>query len=158
MVAYPCDTCTAFNRRNNFSLKRHCCSPVYLYGILMKKDSSQKTLETLSVLALFFLILFTFFKISWAVYVSIFLLALSLFENPLSEFISASWLNFSKILGKISNFIILCMVFYALITPLALIWRLFNKKEFRHFLSNKNTSVFEDVDRDFSQNYFEKTF
>ncbi len=124
----------------------------------MKKDNPAKTLETLSVLALFFLVLFIFFKISWAVYVSLFLLVLTLFENPLSKFISSAWFKFSELLGKISTFIILAAVFYAVITPLSFLWRLFNKKEAAHFLSNESKSLFEDVNRKFSDNYFNKTW
>jgi hypothetical protein len=53
------------------------------------------------------------------------LLAVGATSRTLASLISHAWLTFSRILGAMSNRVILAAVFYALLTPIALISRLF---------------------------------
>lgn len=158
MVAYPGRHSSFSYRRFDIFIERLRCGAVYIYGILMKKVSETENLKTILTLSLFFLILFLLFKINWAIYICAALLFLGIFDNPLAKTVSSLWLSFSEVMGKISTFIILFLIFYLFITPLAFLWRIFNKKDASHFLKDNSDSLFTVVKKTFSKDYFEKTW
>jgi len=118
----------------------------------------EETLKTLVALAFFSLALFFIFDSIRFAWLAGTFLALGLFENPLARLISGLWLGFSRILGRISSFFLLFAVFYLVLTPVALLWRLFNKDVAARFFLNSRKSLFEESGRELSDNYFEKTW
>jgi hypothetical protein len=55
------------------------------------------------------------------------LLVTGLFLKPLAALIAGAWLKFGKCIGNVSNRIILTLIFIVILTPIALLFRLFNK-------------------------------
>lgn len=159
MVASAC--CSgAFSYRGPYiSFKRLSGSAFHIHAFLiMKKINREETLKTLIVLALFFLALFFFSKNNLAIYASAAMLILGLFENPAARALTSAWMSLSEFLGKISTFLLLGLVFYLLITPMAFIWRFFNKKEAGHFLRDEGNSLFITRKSFFTKEYFQKTW
>ena len=54
-----------------------------------------------------------------------------LFIKPFSNLIVKSWLRLSDILGMLSSGILLSLIFYFFLTPIAFIYRLFNKNNIK---------------------------
>lgn len=159
MVASACYSGAFSYRGPDISFKRLSGSAVHIHAFLnMKKINREETLKTLIVLALFFLALFFFSKNHLAIYAGAAMLILGLFENPAARLLASAWLSFSEFLGKISTFILLGIVFYLFLTPLALIWRLINKKEAGHFLRDEEKSLFSARKSFFTKEYFHKTW
>ena len=112
---------------------------------------------TLKILALAAMGCHFIFKDLWLVYAATALLALSFTDNRAAKFIASAWMGFADAFGAISSRIILVLVFYALLTPLAMLYRLFNKKEMLHFTTDARDTMFDDVPpQSFSKESFEK--
>ena len=94
----------------------------------MKREVSDiKAMEATVVVALFCLILHLVFKIPYVDYAGVILIAIALFWRRLSNYIASIWLKFAEGLGKVNSYIILCIVFYVFLTPVALLYRIFNR-------------------------------
>lgn len=112
--------------------------------------------KTLAVLAFVFLIAFVIFETKWLLWTALFFCAGNVFENPLTSAIARYWLKFAEALGKINSRILLTIMFFAILTPLALVYRRFNKDKVDHFLVNDRDSYFDDVQKTYSPEDFEK--
>ena len=87
------------------------------------------------------------------------LLLLGLADNPLANLLSAGWLKLSELLGAINSKIILSLIFYLVLTPVAFIYRLFNKQASAHFTADPGGTLFADIPVDAtSKESFEKTW
>ena len=84
-------------------------------------------LETLSVLALFFLVLNLLTQRQLFVYAGVAMLFVALFVKPLARVISRVWLRFAELLGVFNSKLILSLAFFLFLTPLALMYRAFHK-------------------------------
>ena len=62
---------------------------------------------------------------NWPFYVAAGLLVLSLFAPKLLVFVQTPWMKFASILGKVNGCIILGLVFFGMITPYAIILKIF---------------------------------
>lgn len=122
----------------------------------MKKELSKfRILETVAVLALFFFILHLIFEIKYLDIIAVVLLAIGLFVKSIAGLIARAWLKFAEIIGKVNSVILLGFVFYILLTPLALLYRLFNrnplnlKKDFvskdSYFYTRDQTYTAKDI-------------
>lgn len=99
----------------------------------------KRVLETLAVLALAALLFHLWLGQALLLYVTVILLALTVFPNPLATLITKGWLKFSALLGTLMSRIILTLIFYLFLTPLAFIYRLFNRATADHFLKKRDT-------------------
>lgn len=98
-----------------------------------------KDLETLIVLALVPLFFYVLYDYIWLIYSSAILLVIAIFFKGLSGYISAGWNTFSEYFGFVMNAIILCIIYFAILTPLAFFQRLFGNNQ---LLSKKNQSTY----------------
>ena len=92
-----------------------------------KTHGREKELETIIILALASLILFLLFKIKIFLFLSIIFLSVSLLSKKLTSMISRLWLGFSYYVGTVNSKIILTLIFYLFLTPIAFIFRLCTK-------------------------------
>ena len=72
-----------------------------------------------------------------------------LFFPWLSEWITTLWMGLANLLGKISSTILLTIVFYLILTPVALLRKLF-RKENNTDQASKNNSAFQERNHTFS--------
>jgi len=113
--------------------------------------------DTLKVLTLAAIVCYFIFRYPWLAYMAAALFALSFTDNRAARFIASEWMRFAGVFGAISSGTILGLVFYALLTPLAILYRLFNKKAMLHFTSDARDTMFDDVPAEsFSKESFEK--
>jgi energy-coupling factor transporter transmembrane protein EcfT len=125
----------------------------------MSASASRKhppELETLGVLAAFFLILNVISHRQSFVYAALGLLLVALFVKPLARIISRAWMKFAEVLGAFNSRLILTLVFYLFLTPLAMLYRLFNKNPMNLKTGPEAVSLYVVRDHVYSGDDFDK--
>ena len=117
------------------------------------KDTS-KTLLTITV---GFLIVFLVTQLKWALIVAIVVGLIGVFSTFLSKQIETIWGLLTKVLSFIMPNIILSIIFFLFLFPIAALSKLFGKKDPLK-LKNKSASVYVDEERSFTPESFEKIF
>jgi len=85
-----------------------------------------KALETLAVLSLVCLAAGLFLDVPALLIAALILLFTGLFLKRLSIRIAEMWLRFAGFIGAVNSRIILTLIFYVVLTPLASVYRLFH--------------------------------
>lgn len=92
------------------------------------KESGKKPVqpvETIAVLALATTLIGILFKVKWMPHVTLCLLFIAVFTKGASRFIAHWWMRFAVLLGTLNSKILLTVVFYGILTPLAYVYRIF---------------------------------
>ena len=95
----------------------------------MMKSQRTKDLETLIVLALALTVLARLFVLEAAEAAAFLLLIVALLMPKTASHITAFWMKFGTFLGRINSKILLTVIFYTVLTPLAFFYRLFSGKD-----------------------------
>ncbi|MBP8626143.1 MAG: hypothetical protein KBE27_04080 [Syntrophorhabdaceae bacterium] len=109
----------------------------------IKKDRF-KVLQTICTLAFVALAVGFILKINTLLYIALVFLFIGLFLSRLSEIIAVGWLRFANALGIINTRIILTVVFYVFLTPLAFFYRM-THGDFMHLRRNPEKRSFYEV-------------
>lgn len=117
----------------------------------MKKDTAK---STILVISMGFLFLYLVFSWQWSVYVSLIVGITGIISDKLSKIIEKGWMGLSRILSYIIPSILVGIVFFLVLFPISLISKLFTKDPL--MLSNKYSSYFINVNKEFSKSSFEK--
>ncbi|MEW5818727.1 MAG: SxtJ family membrane protein [Cyanobacteriota bacterium] len=117
-----------------------------------------ETIQTLTVLSLVFLIGYLIFKADWLIWLSLLLLLLAVFDNPLATLIAKGWMKFAIIIGNFNSKIILGFVFFVFLTPIAFLYRLTSKTIPDHFTNKNKQSFFVDIHQKYSKELFDKAW
>lgn len=118
------------------------------------KTAPFRTVLTISV---GFIVVFLVTKMKWALMVSLGVGLVGVFSTFLSEQIDFVWGKLTWVLSLIVPNIILSIIFYLFLFPIALLSKIFGKKD-PMMLKNKSTSVFRSVEKQFDERSFERTF
>jgi len=116
------------------------------------------TSKTISVLTLAVLIAYVIFSAQWLLWVALLLTLGNTFESRLTTALASSWMKFAAVLGAFNSRVILTVTFYLILTPLAFVYRIFNRPLVDHFRANKRQSYFEDINKIYTPADFEKTW
>lgn len=119
----------------------------------MKSNESK---ATMLVITTGFLILYMIFAWKWAITVATVVGVIGVFSYYLSDKLHWLWMKFSKLLSFIVPNLILSLVYYFFLFPIALLFRLFNKDSL--MLSGKYHSYFIDINKKVEKDSFEKTW
>jgi hypothetical protein len=92
----------------------------------MEKSQRTKDLETLIVLALASGIIGRVFAVKAAEGAALLLLITALVMPKAAYRIAAVWLKFGTFIGRINSRILLTIIFYLVLTPMAFLYRLFS--------------------------------
>ena len=98
--------------------------------------------ETISVLVLAALVFHFVWEVKWLIWLATGLLVLTLMPNPLANLIARLWLKLSEHIGNFMSKVILSIVFFLLLTPIAALYRLFNREMTKSFFDRASTSTF----------------
>lgn len=102
-----------------------------------------KSLETIIVLTGALIIFFLIYKINELLYIALGLIVISILSKQLTYYISWIWLKLAEGMGFVVSKIILSVIYYIFLFPIALLSRLSNKNSI--ILKNKNKkSLFFD--------------
>lgn len=107
--------------------------------MLKGKSSQHNAIETLATLAFASTTFGLIFELYGLFYVAVCLLFVGIFLKKLSVHMANIWLRFAAFLGGISTRIVLSVIFFVFLTPIALLYRLFHSD----FISLKRKSAVE---------------
>jgi saxitoxin biosynthesis operon SxtJ-like protein len=116
----------------------------------MNKPTRAQVLETFVIFAVVSLLAAILGHRELCFLLALALLFIVLFMKALAEVITRCWLKFSAMLSGISNRIILTLLFYLVLTPIALIYRLFNKDPL-HLDTNSSGSFYVERNHSYSK-------
>ncbi len=118
-------------------------------------DSINNT-KTVLTISMGFLVIHILTGIPWMLWISLAIGVIGMFSDYLSKVISDFWMRLAKLLSYIIPNILLTLIFFLILFPLALLSRLFIKDKDPLKLKNKYKNTFTDVDRNYNKGYFEK--
>lgn len=108
----------------------------------MKKDTSK---SSILIISMGFLVFFLIFNIKWLLYISLAVGVLGALSTTISQKIEWAWMKLAGILSLIIPTILLTLVFYLVLFPVSLLYRIFNKDSL--MLSSKYDSYFIAINR-----------
>jgi len=106
------------------------------------------------VIAMGFLLIYLSTHLKWAIYVSLGAGLIGIVSTYLSQKVEWAWMKLALVLGYIVPNILLSIVFFVFLFPLAVISRIFNKDPL--MLSDKYSTYFVEVNREMDKASFEK--
>lgn len=87
----------------------------------------EKNLESILAISFGFLVLYFIFSIKAFAIVAVVTTGIGLFSNYLTDKVSRGWWKFAHILGAINGKILLSLIFFLILTPLALFKKILGK-------------------------------
>lgn len=120
-------------------------------------SAQYRSKETVLVITVGFLALHMIFKVKVFLTLSLVIGLAGILSSWLSEKIHFLWMELSLLLGKVSNGILLTLVFFLVLTPVGLFRRLF-KKSSMTLVDRDQQSNFTDRDHSFTKQDLEKTW
>ncbi len=94
----------------------------------MVKHTRAKNLETCLVIATGLIIIFYFKPIEWLLYIAIIVGLIGAFFDGLANWITWFWYKLAEVMGFVMSKVILSIVFFIFLFPVAILYRLFNKE------------------------------
>lgn len=110
--------------------------------------------STILVIVLGFTLLYLLFNSIWLLYTAFGIGLLGVLSTKIGLLIEKLWFGLAKILGHIVPTILMTVIFYVFLFPIALVSRIFNKDPL--LLSNEHNSYFKTINKRFVKDDFEK--
>ena len=107
-------------------------STFYLFFILMKWQAKH---TSLAVIAIGFTLFYLVFKKEWLL-TPVGVCFVGFLIGPVGDFTHIIWMQLAKLLGFINSRILLSIIFFLILTPIALLMRLLGKTQ---FIKNEGT-------------------
>ncbi|MEQ8191475.1 MAG: SxtJ family membrane protein [Candidatus Eremiobacterota bacterium] len=112
--------------------------------------------KTLNIISLACLVIYFIFNSRWLIFISLFLMFLNITGGRIPYFIAKGWMKFSSFIGNVNSRIILSVIFYLVLTPVAVLYRIFNRDAVNYFKVRNDSTYYKDVDTVFKKENFEK--
>ena len=93
------------------------------------KISHKDTFKTILVITIGMLLIHLIFSQDWALYLAVFIGLSAIISTFLATKIEWAWMKLAWVLSKIIPNIILALIFYLVLTPVALLSRLFGEPD-----------------------------
>ncbi len=124
-----------------------------------KRNSSEKTYETIAVIVTGLVVVFLFLgsKYPGLLYAAVATGVPAILSRRIAYLIYRLWMGLANILGKVMPVILLSVLFFLVLTPLAWLRRLSGRSDNLHLKDTEN-SLYTDHTRTFDKAYFEKTW
>lgn len=119
-----------------------------------KNNKESNYTQTLLVLGIGFSVLFLMTERMLFIYLVIVLLTAGAISPKIGRFIDFLWMKLGEILGMVIPKIILGIVFYLFLTPVAFLSKVFSKED-SLMLKNRLGSTFKNINKHYIPKYFE---
>jgi len=116
---------------------------------------SKDRYKTILTIVVGFLVVYIFTKWHWTLYVSLIVGVSSLFSGYLAQKIEFIWFKIAWLLSLLIPNILMTLIFYFFLTPIALLSKFFGDKNPLN-LKNSENSLFKETNKSFSKDSFEK--
>jgi hypothetical protein len=122
-----------------------------------ENKTKSESIKTILTITLGFLIVYIISGWKWWFNIALIIGMVGLLSNYLAGKIHFTWMKLTWVLSLIIPTILLAILFYLFLSPIAFLSRLFGEK---NQLSLKNTekSLFKSYNKDFDKRSFEKTW
>jgi Saxitoxin biosynthesis operon protein SxtJ len=114
------------------------------------------TLKTIAVLSVALIGAYLVFGSRWLIWAALFLSLGNAFESRITAAIARYWMKFAAVLGSFNSKVILTIIYFAVLTPVAFLFRIFNRPLVDHFRANKRASYFDELNKTYQKSDFEK--
>lgn len=111
---------------------------------------NHKVSEGMLALVVGFLVLYSIFNFKILLAIALILGLIGIFSGYLSQKITWLWYKLAEVLGKFSSTILLSIVFFLFVTPIAFLAKLFRKKDTLQLKHKQNESVYETRNRTYT--------
>lgn len=131
-----------------------------LLFIHFSKMASKKKLtpsKTVLTIVIGFLVIYLLGHFTWALWIAISVGVLGVLSSYLALKIQEAWMGLSKVLGYFIPTILLFIIFFIILFPIALLSRIFGEKDPLQ-LKKTDKSLFKTVNKTFTKDTFEKTW
>lgn len=122
------------------------------------QNPREKDLETIAALAAAALLLYFVFHKAFLAVLAFGLLLTGLFSRKAAAALCSGWLKFSVVLGEINSRLLLGLVYYFILTPLAYIYRFFNRDPLETARRPGAKSYFHELEHQFVPADLERTW
>ena len=110
--------------------------------------------KTVLVITVGMLIVYLLTKWQWSLYIALIIGVLGVLSDYFSKKIDYVWMKLAWVMSLIVPNILLSIVFYLFLTPIALISRIFGEKD-QLGLKNRQDSMFKNTNKKFDPSSFE---
>lgn len=117
---------------------------------------TKEAIRFLNSISLIFIVLFLVFKIDALLYIPMVIIAIILTSESISKTIASRLLQILLFVGTINAKILLTITFYFVLTPIAFLFRLSNRKIVAYFNDNSAPSYFIDINKNYNKEFYEK--
>lgn len=114
------------------------------------------TLKTITVLSVALIAAYLVFGSRWLIWAALLLSLGNAFESRITTAIARYWMKFAAVLGSFNSKVILTIIYFAVLTPVAFLFRIFNRPLVDHFRANKRSSYFDELNKTYQKSDFEK--
>jgi hypothetical protein len=121
----------------------------------MQKHLKSEPLKTVLVITVGMLVVYFITNMQWTLMVALVVGGLGLLSDYLAKQIDYLWIKLSWVLSLIVPNIILSIVFYFILTPIAILSRVFGEKNQLN-LKNTTPTLFKDYHKKLDNSSFEK--
>lgn len=121
----------------------------------MMKTQKTNPVKTVLTISVGFTVLYLMTKWDWTIMTALVVGLAGVFSTYLSRKIEFIWMKLSRLLSLIVPNILLTIIFYLLLFPIALLSRIFGQKDPLN-LKNTKDSYFKNSDRQMDKASFEK--
>jgi len=103
-----------------------------------------------------FVILFLIFGKSWLLYIAAVVGVIAVFSSAATQFIFKYWMKLALLLGAINSKVLLTLIFFLFLTPLAFFYRLLNKDTLQLKKNTSKTTYYIEKNHTYTKEDLEK--
>lgn len=119
----------------------------------MKQVSHNSALTVLTIVS-GLLVLYIVFHLDILVHLALTIGIVSVLSKFARQYIHLAWMKLTELLGFVMPNVVLTLVFFLVLTPVATMSKFFTRNN-PMMLQNNKKSTFVDVNRDYTKEYFE---
>ena len=119
------------------------------------KQKASNPAKTVLTIVVGFILIYLITKMKWSLSVAFFVGLTGVLSDFIAKWIDFAWMKLTVVLSYIVPNIVLSLIFYLFLFPIAMLTKLFGKKDPMH-LKNTASSLFVHNEKVFDKAYFEK--
>jgi len=118
-------------------------------------NAKTDSIKIILTIVIGFIVIYLITGHNWAIITSLFIGLIGIFSNYLSDVIAALWMKIAEVSSFIVSTILLSIVYFLILCPVAILSRTFGKKDPLD-LRDTGNSTFKDKSEEFGKSSFEK--
>lgn len=119
------------------------------------RQKASNPAKTVLTIVVGFILVYLITKMKWSLSVAFFIGLAGVLSNFIAKWIDFVWMKLTLVLSYIVPNIVLTLIFYLFLFPIAMLTRLFGKKDQMN-LKNTASTLFKHNEKVFDKAYFEK--